>query len=198
MKKPFYILFRHLAPLIEQAGESIFVSLLLIRQLAQEGFFQLDSGEKSRHLGEVLPTQGERDYIQSIEHILAGAETRFPFFRQLIRQNREQAVFQEALRKLIWVLSASDLEDVPSLQLYEEYMRRKVSEGSVSTGDFYTPGGVARCLAALLEPQRGTAYDPCCGSGVRWRMPDTAVKWTGHILLSGAETRIICTWSPII
>lgn len=36
MKKPLYILFRHLAPLIEQAGESIFVSLLLIRQLAQK------------------------------------------------------------------------------------------------------------------------------------------------------------------
>lgn len=165
MKKPLYILFRHLAPLIEQAGESIFVSLLLIRQLAQEGFFQLDSGEKSRHLGEVLSIQGERDYIQSIENILARAETRFPFFRQLIRQNREQTVSQEVLRELIWVLSASDLEDVPSLQLYEEYMRRKVSEGSVSTGDFYTPGGVARCLAALLEPRRGTAYDPCCGSG---------------------------------
>ncbi|MCI9072756.1 MAG: N-6 DNA methylase [Lachnospiraceae bacterium] len=173
MKTPLYILLGQLTPLIEQAGESVFVSLLLIRHLAQEGFFQLESGEKSRHLREIFPDQGERDYIETdietdietIEHILAGADSRFPFFSQLIRRNRQQAVSQEALRELIWVLSASDMEDVPSLWLYEAYMSRKVPEGPASPGDFYTPGGVVQCLAALVELRQGTAYDPCCGSG---------------------------------
>ena len=40
----------------------------------------------------------------------------------------------------------------------------RLSEGK-GKGEFYTPKCIVKLMAELIEPYKGTIYDPCCGSG---------------------------------
>lgn len=49
-------------------------------------------------------------------------------------------------------------------RVYEYFLGRfAYSEGK--GGEFYTPPSVVRLLVELIEPYKGSVYDPCCGSG---------------------------------
>ncbi len=55
-------------------------------------------------------------------------------------------------------------EDVVG-RVYEYFLGKfAASEGKLG-GEFYTPKSVVNLLAEMIEPFRGTIYDPCCGSG---------------------------------
>ena len=48
---------------------------------------------------------------------------------------------------------------------YEYFLERFARAEGKRAGEFYTPAGVVRLLVEVLSPDRGTVYDPCCGSG---------------------------------
>lgn len=49
-------------------------------------------------------------------------------------------------------------------RVYEYFLGRfAYAEGK--GGEFYTPASVVRLLVELIEPYKGSVYDPCCGSG---------------------------------
>jgi type I restriction enzyme M protein len=49
-------------------------------------------------------------------------------------------------------------------RVYEYFLGRfAYAEGK--GGEFYTPPSVVRLLVELIEPYKGSVYDPCCGSG---------------------------------
>ncbi len=50
-------------------------------------------------------------------------------------------------------------------RVYEYFVGRFASAEGRRGGEFYTPACVVRLLVELLQPDRGTVYDPCCGSG---------------------------------
>lgn len=153
-------------------GPSILVSLLLLRHLSQDSFLPLDlpsGGAKriGRHLWERILTNQGGNYMASIAKSLTLVEPIFPFVSKLIEQNERESVKESALKRLIYLLSEIPIDDLSCAAIYERYLRKKTAfyQAAPSFGGFYTPQGIAQCLAAFLNPDQGAAYDPCCGSG---------------------------------
>ena len=171
MEKRYGMIQRQIDILSEQVGDSIFISLLLIRQFAQEDVLlplfsaEQDSTKTRDGLKEFVLDNQKCDCIASITRALTFLEPSFPFVQKLIKRNETQNVEEETLRKLICLLSDVPISDMPSALIYENYLRSKAIASPAKSGDYYTPKGIAQCLAALLNPRHGTAYDPCCGSG---------------------------------
>ncbi len=50
-------------------------------------------------------------------------------------------------------------------RVYEYFLKKfAIAEGK-GKGEFYTPKSIVNLIAEMIEPYRGTIYDPCCGSG---------------------------------
>ncbi|MGI9228359.1 MAG: N-6 DNA methylase [Gammaproteobacteria bacterium] len=50
-------------------------------------------------------------------------------------------------------------------EVYEYFLGEFASAEGKKGGQFYTPGHVVKTLVAVLSPNSGRVYDPCCGSG---------------------------------
>ncbi|CAI2168877.1 6479_t:CDS:2 [Funneliformis geosporum] len=50
-------------------------------------------------------------------------------------------------------------------QIYEYFLQKFALESGRKSGEFYTPACVVKLLVALLKPEKGRVYDPCCGTG---------------------------------
>ncbi len=51
-------------------------------------------------------------------------------------------------------------------EVYEYFLGQFASAEGKKGGQFYTPSHVVKTLVAVLSPNSGRVYDPCCGSGV--------------------------------
>jgi len=59
---------------------------------------------------------------------------------------------------------ANPHEDVVG-RVYEYFLSKfAIAEGK-GKGEFYTPKSIVNLIAELIEPYKGTIYDPCCGAG---------------------------------
>lgn len=154
---------KQMEQLWEYVDDSILASLLLIRQLIQDGKAQplfsaeVDSGE-SCCLEEILSDSCERDCMSAITKTLTLLKPRFPFVERLIEQNEKKKMEEDVLRKLVCLLSDVSADDLPSALIYENYLKRKVPVCNTASGDFYTPKNIVQCLAALLDSRYGTIY----------------------------------------
>lgn len=50
-------------------------------------------------------------------------------------------------------------------RVYEYFLRAYAAAGTKEDGEFYTPSSIVKLIAEIIEPYKGTVYDPCCGSG---------------------------------
>jgi type I restriction enzyme M protein len=50
-------------------------------------------------------------------------------------------------------------------RVYEYFLGRFANAEGKAGGEFYTPRSVVRLLVEMIEPYKGRAFDPCCGSG---------------------------------
>ena len=50
-------------------------------------------------------------------------------------------------------------------EVYEYFLGQFASAEGKKGGQFYTPAHVVKTLVAILSPDKGRVYDPCCGSG---------------------------------
>lgn len=50
-------------------------------------------------------------------------------------------------------------------ELFEQFLARFARAQGKRGSDFHTPQSVARLMAKVIEPRRGTVYDPACGAG---------------------------------
>lgn len=170
MKKIYRTVPKQIEQLCDQLEDSFLISLLLIRKLAQDDFClslspsEDDCEKTGRHLWEIVADNQADDYISSFTEALTLVQSQFPFVQELIEQNKKQTVKEDVLRSLIDLLSDASVNALPSALIYEHLLRRK-SPMRRASGNFHTPAGIAQCLAVLLNPKHGTAYDPCCGSG---------------------------------
>lgn len=152
--------------------DSILVSLLLLRHLSEDDSLSMlltdsDGKQTGYHLWEIVLTNQEGKYISSITEALTLIESLFPFVHGLIERNERQPVDESALKQLIYLLTDVPERGLSCAAVYEHYLQKKIpgEHMASSSGDFYTPKSIAQCLAAFLDPDQGTAYDPCCGSG---------------------------------
>lgn len=50
-------------------------------------------------------------------------------------------------------------------RVYEYFLKKFALQEGRGKGEFYTPKCIVNLIAELIEPYKGTIYDPCCGSG---------------------------------
>ncbi len=50
-------------------------------------------------------------------------------------------------------------------EVYEYFLGQFASAEGKKGGQFYTPAHIVKTLVAVLAPDKGRVYDPCCGSG---------------------------------
>ena len=98
------------------------------------------------------------------------------------------------LRELLYRLSKLSTDHDLLSWLFEENMARKVWSSSPLSGDFYTPQQMVRWMIELVGiKQRGSVYDPCCGSGAMLcgaalAYPDQDLRLYGQTMDSEAFT----------
>lgn len=78
-------------------------------------------------------------------------------------------------------------------RVYEYFIGEFASSEGKRGGEFFTPASIVRTLVALLEPERGTVYDPCCGSGGMFVQSDEFTKHSGKLSFYGQESKDF-TW----
>ena len=50
-------------------------------------------------------------------------------------------------------------------RVYEYFLKRFAIKEGKNKGEYYTPKCIVNFIAELIQPFKGTLYDPCCGSG---------------------------------
>lgn len=50
-------------------------------------------------------------------------------------------------------------------RIYEYFLSKFALAEGKGKGEFYTPKTIVNLIAEMIEPYKGTIYDPCCGSG---------------------------------
>ena len=64
-------------------------------------------------------------------------------------------------------------------EVYEYFLGQFASAEGKKGGQFYTPAHVVKTLVAVLSPNSGRVYDPCCGSGGMFVQSEEFVKAHG-------------------
>ena len=72
----------------------------------------------------------------------------------------------------------SDASDLLG-EVYEYFLGQFASAEGKKGGQFYTPSHVVKTLVAVLSPNSGRVYDPCCGSGGMFVQSEEFVKAHG-------------------
>ena len=61
--------------------------------------------------------------------------------------------------------TVADKEEDVVGRVYEYFLGKFAATEGKGGGEFYTPKCVVNLIAGMIEPYKGTIYDPCCGSG---------------------------------
>lgn len=74
-------------------------------------------------------------------------------------------------------------------RVYEYFIGEFASSEGKRGGEFFTPSSIVRTLVAMLEPQRGVVFDPCCGSGGMFVQSDIFRRHDGQLSFVGQESK---------
>ena len=82
---------------------------------------------------------------------------------------------------LISTIGFADKYDSSDLlgEVYEYFLGKFASAEGKKGGQYYTPSQVVKTLVAILSPNSGRVYDPCCGSGGMFVQSEEFVKAHG-------------------
>ena len=72
-------------------------------------------------------------------------------------------------------------------RIYEYFIGEFASSEGKRGGEYFTPGSIVKTLVAMLEPERGVVYDPCCGSGGMFVQSDQFTKHSHQLSFAGQE-----------
>lgn len=74
-------------------------------------------------------------------------------------------------------------------RVYEYFIGEFASSEGKRGGEYFTPGSIVRTLVAMLEPNRGVVFDPCCGSGGMFVQSDMFTKHNRQLSFVGQESK---------
>ena len=96
------------------------------------------------------------------------------------RAQLEQGVLGELI-DLISTIGFADQQDSADLlgEVYEYFLGQFASAEGKKGGQFYTPAHIVKTLVAVLSPNSGRVYDPCCGSGGMFVQSEEFIKAHG-------------------
>jgi type I restriction enzyme M protein len=74
-------------------------------------------------------------------------------------------------------------------RVYEYFIGEFASSEGKRGGEYFTPSSIVRLLVAMLEPESGTVFDPCCGSGGMFVQSDVFTQHSGKLSFYGQEAK---------
>lgn len=74
-------------------------------------------------------------------------------------------------------------------RVYEYFIGEFASSEGKRGGEYFTPSSIVRLLVAMLEPESGTVFDPCCGSGGMFVQSDVFTHHSGALSFYGQEAK---------
>jgi len=74
-------------------------------------------------------------------------------------------------------------------RVYEYFIGEFASSEGKRGGEYFTPSSIVRTLVAMLEPERGVVFDPCCGSGGMFVQSDIFRRHDGQLSFKGQESK---------
>jgi type I restriction enzyme M protein len=74
-------------------------------------------------------------------------------------------------------------------RVYEYFIGEFASSEGKRGGEYFTPVSIVRTLVAMLEPQEGVVFDPCCGSGGMFVQSDIFTKHNRRLSFVGQESK---------
>jgi type I restriction enzyme M protein len=107
----------------------------------------------------------------------------YPDVQKLTYTHKYYEDDEESLTELIALLSDLSPSDFDLFELYEYFLIKKFTVKSTLNGDFFTSKSIVQCIGTLLNPDGGSLYDPCCGSG-------SLLAGIAHIMPNAANSRL--------
>ncbi len=74
-------------------------------------------------------------------------------------------------------------------RVYEYFIGEFASSEGKRGGEYFTPASIVRTLVAMLEPNHGVVFDPCCGSGGMFVQSDLFTKHNRQLSFVGQESK---------
>ena len=74
-------------------------------------------------------------------------------------------------------------------RVYEYFIGEFASSEGKRGGEYFTPSSIVRTLVAMLQPERGLVFDPCCGSGGMFVQSDLFTKHNRQLSFFGQESK---------
>ncbi len=74
-------------------------------------------------------------------------------------------------------------------RVYEYFIGEFANSEGKRGGEYFTPASIVQTLVAMLEPQRGKVFDPCCGSGGMFVQSDMFTDSSGRLSFYGQEAK---------
>jgi type I restriction enzyme M protein len=74
-------------------------------------------------------------------------------------------------------------------RVYEYFIGEFANSEGKRGGEYFTPVSIVRTLVAMLEPQEGVVFDPCCGSGGMFVQSDIFTKHNRRLSFVGQESK---------
>lgn len=74
-------------------------------------------------------------------------------------------------------------------RVYEYFIGEFASSEGKRGGEYFTPASIVRTLVAMLEPEAGVVFDPCCGSGGMFVQSDIFTQHNGRLSFYGQESK---------
>ncbi len=74
-------------------------------------------------------------------------------------------------------------------RVYEYFIGEFANSEGKRGGEYFTPVGIVRTLVAMLEPDEGVVFDPCCGSGGMFVQSDLFTKHNRRLSFVGQESK---------
>lgn len=74
-------------------------------------------------------------------------------------------------------------------RIYEYFIGQFADSEGKRGGEYFTPASIVKTLVAMLEPERGVVFDPCCGSGGMFVQSDVFTKHNHQLSFVGQESK---------
>jgi len=74
-------------------------------------------------------------------------------------------------------------------RVYEYFIGEFASSEGKRGGEYFTPVSIVKTLVAMLEPDKGVVFDPCCGSGGMFVQSDVFTKHSHQLSFVGQESK---------
>lgn len=158
----------------------VFLGLIFLKYISDTYTEPHNSQRPDKNISSV-PPEARWSYLRSqaqspnigqmIDNAMTLIEEENPFLRDALpkgyaRPSLNQQRLSELIRlidTIILVDEGNHAKDILG-RIYEYFLGRFASlEGK--GGEFYTPQSVVKLLVEMIEPYKGSVYDPCCGSG---------------------------------